>query len=81
MDNLEHRNRINWTRNLDSSFLLVDEQGNIMPKTSEAALVAAQDYLFTTQPTPGDTCEGMHRAALQGLGMVGNWLKSREEAP
>jgi hypothetical protein len=59
-------------QNLDSSFLSVDEQGNIIPKTPEAALVAAQAYLFTTQPTPGDPRESMHRAALQGLGLVGN---------
>jgi hypothetical protein len=39
--NLEHSDRQNLSRNLDSSFLLVDEQGNIMPKTPEAALVAA----------------------------------------
>jgi hypothetical protein len=81
MDNLGHGDRRNLTRNLDSSFLSVDEQGNIMPKTLEAALVAAQAYLFTTQPTPGDPREGMHRAALQGLGMVGNRLKRREETP
>jgi hypothetical protein len=31
--NLEHSDRRNISRNLDSSFLLVDEQGNIMPKT------------------------------------------------
>jgi hypothetical protein len=28
-------------KNLDSSFLSIDEQGNIVPKTPEAALVAA----------------------------------------
>jgi hypothetical protein len=48
VDNLEHSNRRNLSRNLDSSFLLVDEQGNIMLKTPEAALVAAQAYLYTT---------------------------------
>jgi hypothetical protein len=42
------------SRNLDSSFLSVDERGNIIPKTPEVALVAAQAYLFTTQPTPED---------------------------
>jgi hypothetical protein len=52
-----------------------------MPKTAEAALVVAQAYLFTTQPTPGDPRKGMHRAALQVLGLVGNRLLRREEAP
>jgi hypothetical protein len=59
--NLEHSDRQNLSRNLDSSFQSVDEQGNIMPKTPEAALVAAQTYLYTTQPNLGDPREHMHR--------------------
>jgi hypothetical protein len=79
VDNLEHVR--NLSRNLDSSFLSVDERGNIIPKTPEATLVTAQAYLFTTQPTLGDPMESMHRAALQGLGLVGNRRKHRDEAP
>jgi hypothetical protein len=48
VENLEHIERRNLSRNLDSSFLSVDAQGNIMPKTPEAALTAAQTYLYTT---------------------------------
>jgi hypothetical protein len=48
-------------------------------KTPKAALVAAQTYLFTTQPGPGDPREHMHRAALQGLRLVGNKLTAKEE--
>jgi hypothetical protein len=54
VDNLEHADRRSLSRNLDSSFLSLYEQGNIIPKIPEAALVAAQSYLFTTQPTPKD---------------------------
>jgi hypothetical protein len=79
VDNLEHSYRRNLSRNLDSSFLLVDERGNIMPKTPEAALVAAQAYLYTTQPTPGDPREHMNWAELQGLRLVGSKLTAREE--
>jgi hypothetical protein len=50
-----------------------------MPKTSEAALVAAQAYLYTMQPTPGDPKEHMHGAALQVLRLVGIKLTAREE--
>jgi hypothetical protein len=50
-----------------------------MAKSPEAALVAAQAYLYTTQPNPGDPREHMHRAALQGLRLVGNKLKAKEE--
>jgi hypothetical protein len=47
-ENLEYSDRQSLSKNLDSSFLSVDEQGNIIPKTPEAALVAAQAYLHTT---------------------------------
>jgi hypothetical protein len=50
-----------------------------MPKTPEVALVAAQTYLYTTQPNPWDPREHRHRAALQGLRMVENKLTSKEE--
>jgi hypothetical protein len=73
-ENLEYSERQSLSKNLDSSFLSVDEQGNIIPKTPEAALVAAQAYLHKTRPNPGDPREHMHRAALQGLKMVGNKL-------
>jgi hypothetical protein len=78
-ENLEHFERQSLSKNLDLSFLSVDEQGNIIPKTPEAALVAAQTYLYTTRPSPGDPREHMHRAALQGLRMVGNKLTAKEE--
>jgi hypothetical protein len=79
VENLEHSERRSLSKNLDSSFLSVDEQGNIIPKTPEAALVAAQTYLYTTRPSPGDPREHMHRAALQGLRMVGNKLTTKDE--
>jgi hypothetical protein len=47
-ENLEYSERQSLSKNLDSSFLSVDKQGNIIPKTPEAALVVAQAYLHTT---------------------------------
>jgi hypothetical protein len=47
-ENLEYSKRKSTSKNLYSSFLSVDEQGNIIPKTPEATLVAAQAYLYTT---------------------------------
>jgi hypothetical protein len=79
VENLEHSDRRNLSRNLDSSFLSVDEQGNIIPKTSEAVLVAPQTDLYMMRPSPGDPREHMHRAALQGLRMVGNKLIAKDE--
>jgi hypothetical protein len=79
VENFEHLERRSLSKNLDSSFLSADEQGNITPKIPEATLVAAQTYLYTTRPSPGDPREHMHRAALQGLRMVGNKLTAKEE--
>jgi hypothetical protein len=76
---LEYSERQSISKNLDSSFQSVDEQGNILPKTPEAALVAAQAYLLTTRPSPGDPREHMHRAALNGLNMVGHKLSTKGE--
>jgi hypothetical protein len=73
----ERPNRENRTHNLDSSFLSVHEIGNIMPKTPEAALVAAQTYLLTTQPAPGDPRESMHQATIKGLGLIGDKLRQK----
>jgi hypothetical protein len=41
--------------------------------------VAAQAYLHTTRPNPGDPREYMRRAALNGLKMVGNKLSAKQE--
>jgi hypothetical protein len=45
---LEYSERQSISKNLNSSFLSVDEQGNIILKTPKVALVAAQAYLHTT---------------------------------
>jgi hypothetical protein len=47
VDNLEHGDRRNLARNIESSFLSVDERGNIVQKTPKVALVAAGAYLLT----------------------------------
>jgi hypothetical protein len=78
-ENLEYSARQSLSKNLDSFFLSVDEQGNITPKTPETALVAAQAYLHTTRPNSGDPREHMHQAALNGLKIVGNKLSAKEE--
>jgi hypothetical protein len=46
-----------------------------MPKTPKAALVAAQAYLLTMQPEPGDPRESMHQAAIKGLRLIRDKLK------
>jgi hypothetical protein len=47
-----------------------EEEEDFVQETPEAALVAAQAYLLTTQPEPGDPREHMHQAAIRSLGLV-----------
>jgi hypothetical protein len=60
-----------------------DDEENFVQETLEAALVAAQAYLLTTQLEPGDPREHMHQAAIKSLGLVGDKLKqhSSEKKP
>jgi hypothetical protein len=52
-----------------------DEEEDFVQETPEAALVAAQAYLLTTQPEPGDPREHMHQAAIKSLGLVEDRLR------
>jgi hypothetical protein len=56
---------------------LPDEEENFIQVTPKAALVAAQAYLLTIQPEPGDPRKHMHQAAIKSLRLVGNELKQK----
>jgi hypothetical protein len=47
-----------------------DEEEDFVQETPEAALVAAQAYLLTTQPEPGDPREHMNQATIRSLGLI-----------
>jgi hypothetical protein len=53
----------------------LDDEEDFVQKMPEAALVAAQAYLLTTQPEPGDPREHMHQAAIRSLGLVEGRLR------
>jgi hypothetical protein len=59
----------------------VDARANIIPKTPEATLMAAQTYLLATQPAVDDPRADMHHSALARLGLVGATLIDKEAAP
>ena len=59
------------TRSLGSSFMTVDEDGNMVPKTPEAAVLATTTYLLSTQPPADDPRAALHRQTIRGLGMIG----------
>jgi hypothetical protein len=52
-----------------------DDEEDFVKETPEAALVAAQAYLLTTQPEPGDPREHMHQATIRSLGLVEDRLR------
>jgi hypothetical protein len=47
-----------------------EEEEDFIQETLEAALVAAQAYLLTTQPEPGDPQEHIHQATIRSLRLV-----------
>jgi hypothetical protein len=51
------------------------EEEEFVQETPEAALIAAQTYLLTTQPKPCDPWKQMHQAAIRSLGLVEEKLK------
>jgi hypothetical protein len=67
--------RDHLTRDLDLSFRTVDSRGNMVAKTLEAALVAAQTYMLATQPAAGDPRAALHLSNLAGLHIIGASLK------
>jgi hypothetical protein len=52
-----------------------NDEEEFVQETPKAALIAAQAYLLTTQPEPGDPQEHMHRAAIRSLGLVEGKLR------
>jgi hypothetical protein len=58
---------------------LEEEEDDFIQETAEAALLAAQAYLLTTRPEPGDPREDMHRATIRSLGILES--KIREKGP
>jgi hypothetical protein len=54
-----------------------EEEEDFVQETPEAALVAAQMYLLTTQPEPRDPREHMHQAAILSLGLIEDKLMGK----
>src|SRR5664279_880658 len=56
----------------------MDAEGNVMPKTLAAAILAATTYLRTTQTPENDPRAEVHRQTILGLGMAGDALQPVE---
>jgi hypothetical protein len=52
-----------------------EEEEEFVQETPEATLLAAQAYLLTIQPKPGDPGEHMHQAAIRSLGLIEDKLR------
>jgi hypothetical protein len=66
-DPKHNRRTTTWTREESYTKSLSvhpsDEEEDFVQETPEAALVAAQTYLLTTQPKPGDSDSGAHASS------------------
>jgi hypothetical protein len=56
---------------------LEEEEDDFIQETPEAALIAAQAYLLTTRPEPGDPREDMHQATIRSLEIVENKIRRK----
>jgi hypothetical protein len=54
-----------------------EEEEDFVQETPEAALIAAQAYLLTTRPEPGDPWEDMHQAAIRSLGILEDKIRGK----
>jgi hypothetical protein len=79
VENMDPTARREVTRTLNTSFMEMDANGNVIPKTPQAAIMAATTYLASHPPPFGDPKRAMHNSALAGLGLVGAALHG--EAP
>src|SRR3954468_23105545 len=79
MENMDPKERREVTRALNPSFMEMDANGNVIPKTPQVAIMAATAYLASHPPPEGDPERAMHKSALTGLGLVGAALHG--EAP
>jgi hypothetical protein len=79
MENIDPKERREVTRALNVSFMEMDADDNVIPKTPQAAIMAATAYLASHPPPEGDPKRAMHKSALTGLGLIGATLHG--EAP
>jgi hypothetical protein len=76
----KHRRRTTaWTRE-ESRIKSIsahpsDDEEDFVQESPEAALVAAQAYLLTTQPEPRDPWEHMHQDAIRSLKLIEDRLR------
>jgi hypothetical protein len=56
---------------------LEEEEEDFVQEALEAAQIAAQAYLLTTRPEPGDPREDMHQAAVRSLGIVEEKIRGK----
>src|SRR3954464_13605172 len=66
VENMDPEERRDGRRALHTSFMDMDADGNIIPKTPQAAIMAATAYLAAHPPPEGDPKRAMHRSALTG---------------
>src|SRR4051812_11082000 len=79
-ENMDPTARREVTRTLNTSFMEMDADGNVIPKTPQAAIMAASTYLASHPPPVGDPKRAMHKFTLTGLGIIGAALHGEATA-
>src|SRR3954467_9348998 len=64
MENMDPKERREVTRTLHASFMEMDADDNVIPKTPQAAIMVATAYLASHPPLEGDPKIAMHKSAL-----------------
>ena len=63
--------RTTVTRNLENSFMSLDDGGIPIPKTATGALMSVATYLQATQPPENDPRAALHRQQIKFVSMAG----------
>ena len=69
--------RARVTRNLDSSFVIEDENGIPVPKTANAAIIVVKTYLRLTQQPEGDARALLHKQQIMSMKAIEEALSTR----
>jgi hypothetical protein len=79
MPNIPANDRV--IRDLDMSFMTMDTRGRLVPKTPEAAYIAAHTYMMATKPTEDDPRYSAFQTAMAGMGMIGAVVADKGSTP
>ena len=76
--NIPEGERSGVTRNLEHSFMTLDADGVLVPKTAEGALLQIGAYLRATAPPAGDPAAVAHQQQMKALALAAKGLQTEK---